>query len=220
MNQFKEGLLKELQDVKFSQKRKQLIAEKARRNEKHQVGHQWTYRIVLATFTVLVIGFSYLLTEQKEQHSTGHQAATIQSDAWSWWSLFNSDYVRGMLLLGFFVGAAFIVKRVLIKKGYGLPICIECGESWSAKGARKLYRKNGEIVCPHCGQKQYRTKKSMQLGGMLSMPIPLIILLQHVFHNYYIGFIFFLVGVIIFLYQIVPYVFKLQDKDSMNEPLW
>lgn len=52
------------------------------------------------------------------------------------------------------------------------------------------------------------------------MPIPLIILLQHVFHNYYIGFIFFLVGVIIFLYQIVPYVFKLQDKDSMNEPLW
>lgn len=116
MNQFKEGLLKELQDVKFSQKRKQLIAEKARRKEKHQVGHQWTYRIVLATFTVLVIGFSYLLTEQKEQHSTGHQAATIQSDAWSWWSLFNSDYVRGMLLLGFFVGAAFIVKRVLIKK--------------------------------------------------------------------------------------------------------
>ncbi|UZM97215.1 hypothetical protein OL548_18495 [Lysinibacillus sp. MHQ-1] len=34
MNQFKEGLLKELQDVKFSQKRKQLIAEKARRKEK------------------------------------------------------------------------------------------------------------------------------------------------------------------------------------------
>ncbi|MFJ7700625.1 TIGR04104 family putative zinc finger protein [Lysinibacillus fusiformis] len=220
MNQFKEELLKELQDVKFSQNRKQLIAEKARRKEKHKVGNQWTYRVVLATFTVLVIGFSYLLTEQKERRSTGHQAATIQSDAWSWWSIFNSDYVRGILLLGFFIGAAYIVKRVLLKKGYGLPSCIECGESWSEKEARKLYRKNGEIVCPHCGQKQYRTKKSMQLGGLLSMPIPLFIMLQHVFHNYFIGFIFFLVGVMIFLYQVVPYVFKLQDKDSMNEPLW
>ncbi|MFJ7920879.1 TIGR04104 family putative zinc finger protein [Lysinibacillus fusiformis] len=220
MNQFKEELLKELQDVKFSEKRKQLIAEKARRKEKHKVGNQWTYRAVLATFTVLVISFSYLISEQKEQRITGHQAATIQSDAWSWWTIFNSDYVRGILLLGFFIGAAFIVKRVLLKKGYGLPICIECGESWSEKEARKLYRKNGEIVCPHCGQKQYRTKKSMQLGGMLSMPIPLFIMLQHVFHNYFIGFIFFLVGVLIFLYQVVPYVFKLQDKDSMNEPLW
>ncbi|ACA39934.1 hypothetical protein Bsph_2381 [Lysinibacillus sphaericus C3-41] len=116
MNQFKEGLLKELQDVKFSQKRKQLIAEKARRKEKHQVGHQWTYRIVLATFTVLVIGFSYLLTEQKEQHSTGHQAATIQSDAWSWWSLFNSRLCARNVVVGLFYRCRFYCQACINKK--------------------------------------------------------------------------------------------------------
>jgi len=220
MNQFKEEVLKELQDVKLSQNRKQLIAEKARRKGKHKAGGQWTYRLVLATFTIFVIGFSYLLTQQKEQRTTSHQAATVQSETGNWWSLLDSDYVRGILLLGFFIGASFIVKRVLVKKGYGLPVCIECGESWSDKGARKLYRKNSEIVCPHCGKKQYRTKKSIQISGVMTMPVPLLIMLQHVFHNFFIGIIFFLVGMFFYHHQIAPYVFKLQEKDPMNEPLW
>lgn len=220
MNHFKEDLLKELQDVKLSQHRKQLIANKARRKDKRKLDGQWTYRIVLATFTVFVISFSYILTQQKEQHNTGHQAATLQKDTSNWWSLIESDYVRGILLLGIFIGATYIVKRFLVKKGYGLPICIECGESWSEKKARKLYRKNSDIVCPHCGQKQYRTKKSIQIGGVLTMPVPLFIMLQHVFHHYFIGMIFFLVGMFIFYHQLAPYVFKLQEKDPMNEPLW
>ncbi|WP_155590783.1 TIGR04104 family putative zinc finger protein [Lysinibacillus cavernae] len=220
MNQFKEDMLKELQDVKLSQQRKQLIAEKARRTGKRKSDGQWTYRLVLATFTVFVIGFSYILTQQKEQRTTGHQAASLQSETWHWWSLLDSDYVRGVILLGIFIGATFMVKRLLVKKGYGLPVCIECGESWSEKDARKLSRKNGEIVCPHCGQKQYRTKKSMQMGGVLSMPIPFFLMLQHVFHHFFIGIIFFIAGMIIFYYQLVPYVYKLQEKDPMNEPLW
>lgn len=158
MNQFKEDVLKELQDVKLSQQRKQVIAEKARRKVQRKAGGQWTYRFVLATFTIFVIGFSYILTQQKEQRTSSHQAASLQSDTWHWWSLFDSDYVRGFILLSIFIGATFIVKRYLVKKGFGLPVCIECGESWSEKDARKLYRKNSEIVCPHCGQKQYRTK--------------------------------------------------------------
>ncbi|KUF35638.1 MULTISPECIES: TIGR04104 family putative zinc finger protein [unclassified Lysinibacillus] len=220
MNQFKEDLLKELQDVKLSQKRKQLIADKARRQGQRKIGGEWTYRLVLATFTVFVIGFSYILTQQKEQRTTGQQAASTPADTWHWWSLFDSDYVRGMLLLGIFIGATFIVKRLLVKKGYGLPVCIECGESWSEKDARKLYRKNGEIVCPHCGQKQYRTKKSIQISGVMTMPVPLLIMLQHVFQHFVIGLIFFLVGMFFYHHQIAPYVFKLQEKDPMNEPLW
>ncbi|MEA0555336.1 TIGR04104 family putative zinc finger protein [Lysinibacillus irui] len=220
MNRFKENLVKELQDVKLSKNRKQIIAGQAQRKVQRKAGGQWTYRIVLATFTIFVIGFSYLLTQQKEQHTTGHQAARLQEDTSSWWSLFESDYVRGILLLGIFIGSTYIVKRFLVKKGYGLPVCIECGESWSEKEARKLYRKNSEIVCPHCGQKQYRTKKSIQIGGVLTMPIPLFIMLQHVFHHYFIGIIFFLVGMLIFYHQLVPYVYKLQEKDPMNEPLW
>lgn len=158
MNQFKEDVLKELQDVKLSQQRKQVIAEKARRKVQRKAGGQWTYRIVFTAFTIFVIGFSYILTQQEGQQSPGHQAASLQSDTWHWWSLFASDYIRGMILLSIFIGATFIVKRYLLKKGYGLPVCIECGESWSEKDARKLYRKNSGIVCPHCGQKQYRTK--------------------------------------------------------------
>lgn len=38
MNQFKEDLLKELQDVKLSQQRKQLIADKARRQGQRKTG--------------------------------------------------------------------------------------------------------------------------------------------------------------------------------------
>ena len=34
-----------------------------------------------------VIGFSYILTQQKEQRTSGHQAASLQSDTWHWWSL-------------------------------------------------------------------------------------------------------------------------------------
>lgn len=220
MNQFKEELLKELQDVKLSQQRKQVIAEKARRKVQRKADGQWTYHIVFATFTIFVIGFSYILTQQKGQQGSGHQAASLQSDNWHWWSLFASDYVRGMILLSIFIGTTFIVKRYLLKKGYGLPVCIECGESWSEKDARKLYRKNSEIVCPHCGQKQYRTKKSMQISGVMTMPVPLLIMLQHVFHHFVIGLIFFLVGMFFYHYQIAPYVFKLQEKDPMNEPLW
>lgn len=94
MNRFKENLLKELQDVKLSKNRKQIIAGQAQRKVQRKAGGQWTYRIVLATFTIFVIGFSYLLTQQKEQHTTGHQAARLQEDTSSWWSLFESDYVR------------------------------------------------------------------------------------------------------------------------------
>lgn len=117
MNQFKEDVLKELQDVKLSQQRKQVIAEKARRKVQRKAGGQWTYRIVFATFTIFVIGFSYILTQQKGQQSPGHQAASLQSDTWHWWSLFASDYIRGMILLSIFIGATFIVKRYLLKKG-------------------------------------------------------------------------------------------------------
>lgn len=135
MNQFKEDLLKELQDVKLSQQRKQLIADKARRQGQRKTGGEWTYRLVLATFTVFVIGFSYILTQQKEQRTTGQQAASTSSDTWHWWSLFDSDYVRGMLLLGIFIGATFIVKRLLVKKDMAYLFVLNVGRA----GLRKMH---------------------------------------------------------------------------------
>lgn len=222
MNQFKEEVLKELQDVKLTEARKQVIAEKARSKKKQKTSSPWQYRVVLATFTIFVISFSYLLSQNKDQPTGSHQAASLQqeADTWSIWTLLEYDLVRGILLFSFLVGIAFIVKRVLIKKGYGLPVCIECGETWTEKQARKMYRKNGQLECPHCGKKQYRTKKSMQMGGILTFPIPLMVFMQLVFDNISIGTIFFLAAAFIYYRLLAPYVFDLQEHDPMNDPLW
>lgn len=220
MNQFKEDVLNELRDVKLTDEKKQAIAQKARSKGKRRSSSPWQYRVVLATFTIFVIGFSYLISQNKAKRTGNHQAAGVQTDTWSLWTFLQYDLVRGILLFSLMVGVAFIVKRVLIKKGYGLPVCIECGETWSEKQARKMYRKNGQLECPYCGKKQYRTKKSMQMGGILTFPIPLMIFMQHFFDNISIGIIFYLAGVFIYYRLLAPYVFDLQEDDPINTPLW
>jgi len=220
MNQFKEDVLKELLDVKLTDDKKQAIAQKARSKTKQRRSSPWQYRVVLATFTLFVIGFSYLLLQNK--HSGSHQAANLQqeADTWSLWTILQYDLVKGILIFSFMVGLAFFVKWVLIKKGYGLPVCIECGETWSEKQARKMYRKNGQIECPYCGKKQYRSKKSMKMGGILTFPIPLMALMHLIFDSISIGTIFFMAGVLIYYRLLAPYVFDLQEDDPINDPLW
>ncbi|MGE7688454.1 TIGR04104 family putative zinc finger protein [Lysinibacillus sp. NPDC097214] len=220
MNQFKEDVLKELREVKLTDEKKLMIAQKARSKTKQRRSSPWQYRVVLATFTLFVIGFSYLLSQNK--HSGSHQAASLQqeTDTWSLWSILQYDLVKGILLFSFMVGLAFFIKWVLIKKGYGLPVCIECGETWSEKQARKMYRKNGQIECPYCGKKQYRSKKSMKMGGILTFPIPLMVFMHLIFDNISIGTIFFMAGVLIYFRLLAPYVFDLQEDDPINDPLW
>ncbi|MFJ7183074.1 TIGR04104 family putative zinc finger protein [Lysinibacillus xylanilyticus] len=220
MNQFKEEVLKELRDVSLTDEKKLMIAQKARSKTKQRRSSPWQYRVVLATFTIFVIGFSYLLSHNK--NSGSHQAASLQpeTDRWSLWTFLQYDLVKGILIFSFLVGIALIIKRVLIKKGYGLPVCIECGETWSEKQARKMYRKNGQIECPYCGKKQYRTKKSMKMGGILAFPIPLMALMQHFIDNFSIGLIFFFAGILIYYRLLAPYVFDLQEDDPINDPLW
>lgn len=220
MNQFKEDVLQELQDVKFTDEKKRMIAQKARSKTKQRRSSPWQYRVVLATFTLFVIGFSYLLLQNK--NSGRHQAASLQqeTDIWSIWTFLQYDLVRGILVFSFMVGLAFFIKWVLIKKGYGLPVCIECGETWSGKHARKMYRKNGQLECPYCGKKQYRTKKSMQMSGILTFPFPFMVFMQFVFSNITIGIIFYLPSIIIYYRLLAPYVFDLQEDDPINDPLW
>ncbi|MEY9979585.1 TIGR04104 family putative zinc finger protein [Lysinibacillus sp. RC79] len=220
MNQFKEDVLNELRDVKLTDEKKQAIAQKARSKTKQRRSSPWQYRVVLATFTIFVIGFSYLLSHNK--NSGSHQAASLQqeADTWSIWTFLQYDFVKGILIFSFMVGISLIIKRVLIKKGYGLPVCVECGETWSEKQARKMYRKNGQLECPYCGKKQYRTKKSMQMSGILTFPFPLMVFMQFVFVNITIGMIFFIAGVFIYYRLLAPYVFDLQEDDPINDPLW
>lgn len=220
MNQFKEDVLQELQDVKLTDEKKRKIAQKARSKTKQRRSSPWQYRVVLATFTLFVIGFSYLLSQNK--NSGRHQAASLQqeTDTWSIWTFLQYDLVRGILVFSFMVGIAFFIKWVLIKKGYGLPVCIECGETWSGKHARKMYRKNGQLECPYCGKKQYRTKKSMQMSGILTFPFPFMVFMHYVFSNITIGIIFYLPSIIIYYRLLAPYVFDLQEDDPINDPLW
>ncbi|MGE7090540.1 TIGR04104 family putative zinc finger protein [Lysinibacillus sp. NPDC048646] len=223
MNQFKEDVLTELQDIKLSAEKKQAIVQKVRGKSKPRSSSQWQYRIVLATFTVFVLTFTYVLSQGKDDRTAGSQQAAAKqqdTDTWSFWTFFDYDLVRGILLFILFIGVTFLVKRLLLKKGYGLPVCVECAETWTHKQARKFYRKNGQMACPYCGKKQYRTKKSVQLAGILNIPIPMMVFVNHFFDNFFIGIGFFFAGVFIYYYQLAPYIFDLQEDDPMNEPLW
>ncbi|MGY3189440.1 TIGR04104 family putative zinc finger protein [Lysinibacillus sp. TE18511] len=228
MNQFKEEVLKELQDVKLTEARKQVIAEKARSKNGRKTSSPWQYRVVLATFTIFVIGFSYLLSQNKDQHSGSHQAASLQqeADTWSILGLLEYDLVKGILICSVFQIIAFLIRRYLKKKKYGLPVCIQCGESWSYKQSHKLLWTNNAkpIECKHCGQKQYRTNKSMRLNGILQIPILHLILLTNVtFQNVWVGIGFYLISTISFYWTLAPFLFAFQEKDPMKEPqkpLW
>ncbi|WP_409369256.1 TIGR04104 family putative zinc finger protein [Lysinibacillus sp. 38-6] len=224
MNQFKENVLHELQHVKLTDEKKQRIAQKVRNRRKHRSTSQRTYRIVLATFTLLAVGLSALIARNSQQRTATMQGAAVQHDTgqWSFWSYLANDWVKGMLLLSFFVIIAMIIKRILRKKGYGLPVCTACGEIWSAKQARKLYWKNygQQNACPHCNKKLYRTQKSAQLAGMLNMPIPFMVIVLQAFDQFLIGLVFYMLSSVIFIYLLIPHIVKLQENDPSKEPLW
>lgn len=123
MNRFKEDALKELQHIKLSPQRKQQMADKARHAKRRQAGNQWSYRLVLAAFTILALGFSYLIM-QKGQQPLGQQTAS-SADTWSLWSLWASDIVRGLCVLGLYMGLGYFVKYVFAEKGLWFT-CLYC----------------------------------------------------------------------------------------------
>lgn len=228
MNQFKDDVLRELQDVKLTDEKKHAIAQKVRRKSIPGRNGQWQYRIVLATFTLCAIAFSYVFSQDEENQTGSHQGAALKQemDTSSFWTFLDYDLVRGLLLFSVFPIIALFITRYLKKKNYGLPVCIECGETWSHKQARKILWKNNmkPIECPHCGKKQYRTNKSIQLNGLLQLPmIQIFSFMNHNFHNIFIGIAFYIISTIIYYYQITPYLFALQENDPMKEPqkpLW
>ncbi|MFJ7732614.1 TIGR04104 family putative zinc finger protein [Lysinibacillus sp. NPDC097231] len=222
MNQFKEDVLRELQEVKLTDEKKQAIAQKARRKSTRRGSSPWQYRAVLTTFIIIVISFSFLLLQNKNQPlKTQHQTASQpEVDTSVMWVVLENDWFRGILLISLFMIVAIFTKLRLKKKRFGLPTCIQCGEKWALKQAHKFYWKNGEIECPNCGKKQYRSKKSMQLAGMVNMHLPLIIFTHYFFDNLFIGIGCYLVGAIFLIYQITPYLFELQEDDPTNTPLW
>ena len=227
MNQFKEEVLKELREVKLTAEKKQAIAQKARHKSIRR-SSPWQYRVVLTTFTIFVISFVFLLLNKKDQQIGGQQAANMEqeSSTWSILSLLENDFVKGILIFSIYLIFACFIKKYLKKKKYGLPVCIQCGESWTKKQAHTLFWKNNAkpIVCKHCGKKQYRTNKSMQLNGLVQLPLfQILFITSFNFQNILIGITFYVLSIPLFYFILIPYIFALQENDPMKEPqkpLW
>lgn len=228
MNRFKEDVLREIKDVKLTDQKKREIAKKARMKGKVKRSGGWQYQIALVTFTLCAIAFSYLFTQDDGQRMGSHQGAAIQKDVDSSliWTFLEFDLVKVFLLFVIHFGITFLIKYILKKRNYGLPVCIQCGEIFSHKQARNLFWKNNvkPIVCSHCGKKQYRTNRSMQLNLAITIPITSTLALSNTFFdNFWMGIGLYLVCFFMYHYQLGSYLFVLQENDPMKEhqkPLW
>lgn len=116
MNQFKKNLQQELQFISLFEEKKQRTAKIARasvHNQKRRIHLQ--YRFVLATFTIFVLGFGYLLWQVGEFTSKSQSAATLEPVSTSIWSILNNDFLKTLLSVSFFIILRTLVKRKLRK---------------------------------------------------------------------------------------------------------
>lgn len=220
MNQFKKDLNHELQTVVLSQEKKQLIATKAKVEvKKHSPKKRinWQYRFVLTAFTFLSLGFGYLLLQQGGSVDGLQGAAPIEPETTINWSMLNNDFLKIIIFIVFFVVLRTVIKKRIQKNGKGLPVCVKCGEEWSFRDALKQCMKNGNITCPNCSHKQYRTKKSSLKVNLLNIPIPFMVVVPHLFDNYLLGIAAYLSCAAYLLFSLNPYFMELQEKDSINE---
>lgn len=221
MNQIKKDLQKELQSITLSDEKKQFIVKKAEINKmKHQRGSKWSYRFVLATFTIFMVGFAFLLLQPDRTPKEVTNAAKPEENMSIVNELFASDWVKAILLLTIFIGIRVIVKRSLVKKGKGLPVCVKCGEEWPYREALKMSMKNESVTCSHCGKKQYKTRKSSVKASTLNFLIPLGILVAQFFNHILLGYFIHVTGTIWLIIVLTPYLIELQEGDPMIKPLY
>jgi len=221
MNQFKKDLNRELRSVSLSSDRKQLIAKKAKAKLHNQKKRSnWQYRFVLATFTIFSLGFGYLLWQEDDHVSKSQGAVPIESVTSTNWSMLNNDFLKGALLISITIVLRIVMKKRLQKRGKGLPVCVKCGEEWSYKEALKKSMKNGEMDCPYCDQKQYRTRKSALKGARLNFLMPFMIFVPQLFENIIPGLVAYIFCTAYLIFSLNPYYMDLQEKDVTTEPLW
>ncbi|QUW20757.1 hypothetical protein JSQ81_13115 [Sporosarcina sp. Marseille-Q4063] len=218
MNQFKRDLNRELQVISLSQELKQQIATKAKAEKYSQKKRvHWQYRFVLTAFMILSLSLGYLLWQQGRSVGRLQGAAPIEIGTTTNWSMLNHDFFKIILLISFFIILRLVIKRLLQKSGKGLPVCVECGEEWHFREALKQCMKNSNIICPYCGHKQYRTKKSSLKANLLNIPIPCLIIIIQLFDNTLLGVVVYLSCAAYLVLSLNPYFMELQEKDPINE---
>lgn len=220
MNQFKRELHQELQSISLSDEKKQSIAMKAKASmhrSKRQI--HWQYRFVLTAFTILSLSFGYMLLTQNDSGGKSQGVAPIEPITTNE-SIWGHDFLKVILLIGFFVILRTIIKKRLQKKGQGLPVCLACSEEWTFREASKQSWKNGEVTCPYCAHKQYRTKKSSRKMVLLNIPIIFMVMVSNLFDLGLLGIVIYLFCAVYFIFSLNPYFMELQEKDPFNETLY
>lgn len=217
MNQFKKDLQHELQGLSLSDEKRQQIAMKAKaKNRKQDRRVHWQYRIVLTAFTFLILGFGYSLLKRGGFDGNSQGAAPIEPIAASE-SVWSPDFLRAILIIGFFVILRIIIKRRLLKSIGGLPICLECGEQWTFWKALKQSWKNDEVTCPHCAHTQHRVKRSTSQGRWLIMSVPFASLISGEFTHHLFSLTIYFMSVAYFIISLNPYFIELQENDPGDE---
>lgn len=221
MNQIKKDLEKELQSVTLSDEKKHLIVKRAKASaRKNTQGSIWSYRFVLAVFPLFMIGFVLLVLQQGGNVKEASNAAEFSEDLSNSNLFFASDWMKGIILIGVFIGIRLLAGKLLERKGKGLPACIECGEEWSTREARKMGMKNGVVSCPNCGKKQYKTRKSAQIVSTLNFLLPLGILISQLFSHILLGYLIHAAGSAWLIFMLTPFIIELQEEDPIIKPLY
>lgn len=219
MNEFKRTLAKQLGTLSLSEEKKQEIARKARHPHMSSDSKgQWGYRFVLSFATLLGIGILLPLrnrdiVQQKENH-----AATEQLDIVS--LLIAEDWLKfGLIMIGFILIYVGLARRQRVKH-WELPHCVYCLEDWTYRQSLKQSWQGYQGKCPHCGERQYRTKKSLRSSQLMDIALLFTIIVTFAFQNGWLGAGTYLIGLTFLQSRFDPYTIAFQkDKTYPSKVL-
>ena len=217
MNYMKDKLDAELHSVVLSSEKKtEMVRRIKRKSQKRQQTGKWQYRTVLTSFVLLAISFSYSSWISQDRVAQNNSASPDIEKSMSIMSILQHDAVKTAILVFLFL----TLYGALRKSNRGLPVCIHCGEVWTRKESLKFAMKNGEITCPNCQAKQFKTRRASKQLAVFHFLIPFMILVANLFSHALLGVGLYLLCVILLFINVAPYYMEVQEEDPTNEPFW
>lgn len=219
MDEIKNRLGEELEELTLSQEKKRNIAQLAKEKVNVRPRSNWTYRIVLVMATILAISFSYTLIKKpikNEELSTGATDRLIDL------SFFFHPLIQSALLIMAFIIIGFMINRRYRKAGKDLPECVYCHEQWTFKESLRRGLNGNAMTCPYCKKKQYITRESARKLNYFTLAIPFGILLTWVpgLVNTFVMYLTFAFCLLMLMMYFTPYTIKLQKDDPLLKPLY
>ncbi|WP_117149533.1 TIGR04104 family putative zinc finger protein [Paraliobacillus zengyii] len=98
-----------------------------------------------------------------------------------------------------------------------MPTCKNCNKEWSWKQTfKKMFTLDIAMKCPHCGKKQYYTKRARKRSTAIVFITPFMFLLNMFGISLFLSIGIFLVYCILIL-VIYPFLIELSNKEEF---LW